>query len=98
METIDASHFRARCLAILDRVRKMGERIMILKRGRPVAELRPPSQAASQYPKAELSGTVTVIGDIGGPVVPEDDWDSLAGDGATPDRTGGEALGDRHTR
>ena len=68
METINASHFRARCLAILDRVRKMGERIMILKRGRPVAELRPPSQAASQYPQSELSGTVTVIGDIGGPV------------------------------
>ena len=36
METINASYFKARCLAILDRVRETGERIVILKRGRPV--------------------------------------------------------------
>lgn len=84
METINASYFKARCLAILDRVRETGERIVILKRGRPVAELWPPSQAESRYPQSELEGTVTVVGDIVGPVVPEDHWDSLAGADATP--------------
>lgn len=83
METINASYFKARCLAILDRVRETGERIVILKRGEPVAELGPPSRAESQYPQAELRGTVTVIGDIVGPVVPEHHWDSLAGADAT---------------
>ncbi|MDE2805825.1 MAG: type II toxin-antitoxin system Phd/YefM family antitoxin [Gemmatimonadota bacterium] len=83
MRTINASYFKARCLAILDRVRETGERIVILKRGKPVAELGPPSRAVSQYPQAELRGTVTVIGDIVGPVVPEHHWDSLAGAGAT---------------
>lgn len=34
METIDASDFKARCLAILDRVQATGERVVILKRGR----------------------------------------------------------------
>ena len=82
MKTINASYFKARCLAILDRVRETGERI--------VAELWPPSQAESQYPQSELEGTVTVIGNIVGPVVPEDHWDSLADVGSTPDRTGGE--------
>lgn len=92
METINASYFKARCLAILDRVRETGERIVILKRGRPVAELWPPSQAESRYPQSELAGTVTVVGDIVGPVVPEDHWDSLAGDDGTPgpDLTGSE--------
>ena len=90
MKTINASYFKARCLAILDRVRETGERIVILKRGRPVAELWPPSQAESQYPQSELEGTVTVIRNIVGPVVPEDHWDSLADVGSTPDRTGGE--------
>ena len=88
METINASYFKARCLKILDRVRETGERIVILKRGRPVAELWPPSQAESQYPQAELKGTVTVIGDIVGPVVPPDHWDSLADTGASADQGG----------
>ena len=85
METINATYFKARCLKILDRVRETGERIVILKRGRPVAELWPPSRAESRYPQSELEGTVTVVGDIVGPVVPEEDWEILAGGGATPD-------------
>ena len=88
METINASEFKAKCLAILDRVRDTGERIVILKRGRPVAELWPPSQAESEYPQSELKGTATVVGDIVGPVVPEHYWDSLAGADATVDRGG----------
>ncbi len=77
METINASDFKARCLAILDRVQATGERVLILKRGRPVAELLPASQARGQYPQSDLAGTVTVVGDIVDPVVPEDDWESL---------------------
>ena len=79
MESINASYFKARCLKILDRVRDTGERIVILKRGRPVAELWPPSRGESQYPQLELKGTATVTGDIVGPVVPERHWDCLAG-------------------
>jgi len=90
METINASYFKARCLAILDRVRETGERIVILKRGRPVAELWPPSQAESKYAQSELKGTVTVVGDIVGPVVPEHYWDSLKGTGEI-EEPGGEA-------
>ncbi len=77
METINASDFKARCLAILDRVQTTGERMLILKRGRPVAELSPATRAGAEYPQMELEGTVTVVGDIVGPVVPEDDWESL---------------------
>ncbi len=77
METINASDFKARCLAILDRVRDTGERIVILKRGRPVAELGPPSHSSSEYPQDELKGTVTVCGDIVGPVIPKQDWEML---------------------
>ncbi len=77
MEMIDASDFKARCLAILDRVRATGERVVVLKRGRPVAELSPPSRAKGDYPQFELKGAVTVIGDITGPVALEESWDSL---------------------
>ena len=78
MGTINASDFKARCLVILDRVQATGERVVILKRGRPVAELLPASRAHAAYPQLELKGTVTVAGDIVEPAVPEEQWESLA--------------------
>ncbi len=42
METINASGIKAHCLALPDQVQETGERIVILKRGRPVAEPSPP--------------------------------------------------------
>lgn len=78
VETIDASDFKARCLAILDRVQATGERVVILKRGRPVAELLPASQSQAEYPQTELKGTVIETGDIVEPAVPEEHWESLA--------------------
>ena len=77
METINASDFKAQCLAILDRVQSTGEPVLILKRGRPVAELLPARRSQAEYPQMELEGTVTIIGDIIEPVIPEEDWDCL---------------------
>ncbi len=77
MEKIDVSDFEARCLALLDRVQATGERIAILKQGRPVAVLAPCSPADSVCPGADLEGTVEAAGDILSPAVPEEDWDSL---------------------
>ena len=77
VESIDASDFKARCLAILDRVQATGERVVILKRGRPVAELLPASRSRAEYPQLELKGTVIVAGDIVEPTVPVEHWESL---------------------
>ena len=78
METINASDFKARCLAILDRVQATGEPVVILKRGRPVAELFPATRSHAAYPQLELEGTVTIVGDVVEPAVPEEEWESLA--------------------
>ena len=75
MNTIDASDFKARCLAILDRVHETGERVVILKRSRPVAELSRVAGEGNACPQAELEGTVAVVGDVVGPVFPEERWD-----------------------
>ena len=32
---------------------------------------------SSEYPQSHLAGTVTIIGDIVGPVLPEECWESL---------------------
>ncbi len=79
MQRINASDFKAKCLAILDRVHETGERVVILKRGRPVAELSRPTGGGNRYPQAELEGTVAIVGDVMEPVFPEDHWDSLRG-------------------
>ena len=72
-----ASDFKARRLAILDHAQTTGERVLILKRGRPAAELSPATRTGAEYPQTELEGTVTVVGDDVGPAVPEDDRESL---------------------
>ena len=77
METINASDLEARCLVILDRVQATGERIVILKRGRPVAELRPLTRAETGYPQSELRGTVTILDELIAPAVPPEHWESV---------------------
>jgi len=41
MKKIPAGEFKAKCLAIMDRVQKTGESVLITKHGRPVARLSP---------------------------------------------------------
>ena len=77
MQTTNASDFKARCLAILDHVHETGERVVILKRGRPVAELSRVTSDGNDYPQADLEGTVVLVDDVVGPVFPEERWDSL---------------------
>ena len=78
MYKINASDFKARCLSILDDVYETGEKVAILKRGRPVAELSRVTGDRKQYPQRELEGTVIIVGDVVGSVLPEEDWVSLS--------------------
>lgn len=84
MNKINASDFKARCLAILDKVHETGERVVILKRGRPVAELSRVTGDGERYPQTELEGSVIIVGDVVGPVLPEDHWDSLNESATSP--------------
>lgn len=78
MQTIPASEFKARCLALLDEVNRTGEVLTILKRGRPVARLIPARKTAGKgrYPQDEIRGTVHVLGDIVSPAVPRERWEA----------------------
>ena len=54
-----------------------GKRLVVAKRGRLATELGHGPRAHAEYPQMELQGTVTVIGDIVEPAVPEDHRESL---------------------
>lgn len=67
--TIAASKFKAECLALLDRVARTGEPIVVTKRGRPVAKVVPIEDERAP----PLLGSVEVKGDIVGPIL--DAWE-----------------------
>jgi len=78
VKTINASEFKAKCLAILDEVAASGEQVTILKHGQPVARLVPPLAITGRYPQRELAGTVEFLGDVIAPAVDADEWEALA--------------------
>jgi prevent-host-death family protein len=80
MKTLSATEFKAKCLAILDEVKRTGEPVTILKRGKPVAQLVPPLPHTENYPQYKLIGTVEILGDIIEPAVPAEDWDAVRGE------------------
>ncbi len=79
MKTINATEFKAKCLAIMDEVARTGEPVTILKRGKPVAQLTPPVPKET-YPQYALRGTGRIIGDIIEPPLPADAWDAERGE------------------
>ena len=76
METIAISKFKATCLALLDRVQKTGEPLLITKRGKPIAQVTPPPPP--EPPKESrfgcMAGTAEILGDIVEPLG-EEDWE-----------------------
>jgi len=75
MKTINATLFKAKCLALLDEVAETGEPLRILKRGRPVAELVPPVASHEGLPQDAIMGTVEVTGDVVEAALPAVVWD-----------------------
>ena len=76
MQTIGASEFKAKCLAIIDEVGESGTRIVISKRGRPVAELIRYVDLEKGFAQETLRGSARLAGDIEAPVVPHSKWNA----------------------
>lgn len=72
------SEFKARCLAVIERVRRTGEPILITKRGVPVAQVLPPPppKPTGRTTFGCMRGTAEEVGDILAPLPPED-WEAL---------------------
>lgn len=71
------SEFKAKCLGILEQVRKTRKPIRVTRFGEPVAEVVPPTP--QPRPKSWLgcmAGTIEIVGDIVGPTGSEDDWEA----------------------
>jgi prevent-host-death family protein len=73
---LGASEFKARCLAVLDRVHQRGEEVTITKRGRVVARLVPAGDADDR-PWQRLRKTARWHGDWSAPVLKESEIEAL---------------------
>lgn len=79
MEKMAISKFKATCLAVLERVRRTGEPVLITRFGKPVAEVVPPRpRPLPESWLGSLHETGTITGDLVAPAADEREWDVLS--------------------
>ena len=77
MKEIAISEFKAKCLGLLEEVRKTRKPLRVTRFGKPVAEVIPPSPQKPEGRRlGSMAGTMTIVGDIVGPISSWDDWES----------------------
>jgi prevent-host-death family protein len=77
MKEVAISEFKAKCLSLLDQVQKTKQPIRITRRGRPVAEVGPPTPVRSNDWMGSMKGKSKILGDIISPASDESDWEVL---------------------
>ena len=78
MEKIQISAFKAKCLAIVEKVKNTKEPIIITKKGKPIAQVIPmPEPEKEKDWLGCMKGEFTITGDIVGPISNAEDWEAL---------------------
>ena len=75
MKTMPAGEFKARCLRVMEEVKKYRTPVLITKKGKPVAKLVPPDE-----PRQDVFGCmadkIRITGNVQSPVLPPiHEWD-----------------------
>ena len=81
MKEVAISEFKAKCLGMLEQVRKTRKPIRITRFGKPVAEIVPPTPQKSDPAGNWLivwREPIRIVGDIVGPISSEDDWEAVS--------------------
>jgi prevent-host-death family protein len=78
MQEIAISEFKAKCLAILERVEKTKEPIRITRHGKPVAEVIPSTPVMDRAAWiGSMKDSIKILGDIVSPVIDLDEIEAL---------------------
>jgi len=78
VDQITISQFKATCLAVLDKVKRTGQPVLVTRHGKPVAMIDPPpppEKRSSWLGSFKTRGKIT--GDIVAPAAPEEEWSVL---------------------
>jgi prevent-host-death family protein len=63
-QVVSVTEFKAKCLALLDRIDQQGGTLTVTKRGRPVATIGPPKRRPWKSLRGVLQGKARITGDI----------------------------------
>jgi prevent-host-death family protein len=78
IEEISISEFKAKCLALLEQVRKTKKPLRITRHGKPVADVVPPAPVVDHTAWiGSMKGKMEILGDIISPASDEDEWEVL---------------------
>ena len=78
MQEIAISEFKAKCLAVLERVRSTKKPIRVTRFGKPVAEGVPPTSVEERSSWiGSMKNSMRITGDIVSPATDEDEWEVL---------------------
>jgi prevent-host-death family protein len=76
MKEVAISEFKAKCLALLEEVRKTKKPIRVTRHGKPVADVVPPAPVVDRAAWIDsMKDSVKILGDIISPADDEDDWE-----------------------
>lgn len=76
MKYMPAGEFKARCLRVMEDVKKYRVPVVITKKGRAVAKLVPPDAPAADVFGC-MEGSARIVGDIEAPIFPSRSWSML---------------------
>ncbi len=87
--TIPVTQFRNQCLRLIDEVKATGEKLIVTKHGRPVAEVIP---VTKKLKKSIIgwSSDIRINDDLSKPAIPPEEWEMVS----DPDRMVTRLLGD----
>lgn len=83
IRTINVAEFKNNLSKHLEAVEK-GDEVIICRRNVPVARLAGQACKENRSKPGWGKGTVTILGDVEGPAIPEDDWHMLGHDRHPP--------------
>ncbi len=77
MKEVAISEFKAKCLGMLEEVRKTRRPIRVTRFGKAVAEVIPPApESRRKNWLGCMEGTIEIVGDIVGPTGSLEDWEA----------------------
>jgi prevent-host-death family protein len=84
MDEIAISKFKATCLAVLQKVKRTGQPVLVTRFGHPIAQIVPPD-AVKRTPRFGTgAGSITILGNIVGSVGDISDWETAGNSDEEP--------------
>jgi prevent-host-death family protein len=74
MKSISVTEFKAHCFELIDEVARMGESLVLTKRGKPIAIVGPPPvQGREKWIPGQFKDSAKIVGDILAPL--DEPWE-----------------------